>query len=157
MEIAIKHQEEFIVAGLNRQGIDRDVCPAVWYELYKKHDSNVLRRLTSDQPVGVCYGMDDAGMLNYLAGFAMADSQDIPSLFLDYCVVPAGEYAVIVTTGPVPLASRAALKYFFREYKGDYSYNGGACLEIYLPGDLSADDYQMEIWIPVQKAENATN
>ena len=33
-----------------------------------------------------------------------------------------------------------------------YRHSGAPDFEVYSPGNMYADDYQMELWIPIEKA-----
>lgn len=68
--------------------------------------------------------------------------------------LPALEWAKFKCTGPMPGALQAVNTQIFKEWlpgNPDYEIATGMNIEWYSKGDISAIDYESEIWIPVKK------
>lgn len=68
--------------------------------------------------------------------------------------LPALEWAKFKCTGPMPGALQAVNTQIFKEWlpgNPDYEIATGMNIEWYSNGDISAIDYESEIWIPVKK------
>ncbi|MFD2614813.1 AraC family transcriptional regulator [Paenibacillus gansuensis] len=73
-------------------------------------------------------------------------------LFSTY-VVPGSTWAVFLSQGPLPDAITGLFQQIYQEWfpATGYEHTGGPEIEVYLPGDPSAEDYRCEVWIPVSK------
>lgn len=64
-----------------------------------------------------------------------------------------GEYAVVQVTGPVPESIHAGLDYLSNRFLPEHGYQhtGMPEFEVYGEGNISQPDYQMDLWVPVEK------
>lgn len=153
MRISIQRKPAFTVAGLGREAIGSAECPAVWDALLEGWDEDALVALGSGQSFGACYGIEGADTINYLAGYdvADADADAARELGLDVLEVAPAEYAVVSLTGPVPECIHEGWRYVMESFLPERGlrHSGAPDFEVYGPGDMSALDYRMELWVPV--------
>ena len=68
-------------------------------------------------------------------------------------IIPASTWAVFTSIGPMPTAIHKVWDRIFQEWfpSTGYEHAGTAELEVYLPGNVDAEDYRCEVWIPIIK------
>ena len=80
---------------------------------------------------------------------------DAKKLELDTMEIPEAEYAVVKLKGKIPNCIHEGWKYvmevFFPEH--GYKHAGTPDFEVYTEGDMESDNYEMELWVPIVKAE----
>lgn len=153
MDIRIETKPGFKVAGIKAEGITSSDCPGIWDQLYGRHDHTELTQLGSGQSYGVCYGLGGENRISYMTAYDLKDEQKVNELGLDIMEVPAAEYAIYQVTGSVPESIHKGLDYL-STYLPElgYRHTGQPEFEVYGEGDISQSDYQMTLWIPVEKA-----
>jgi len=154
MKVSIQKKPGFIVAGLMREAIESSECPATWDALYKSWDEEKLSALGSGQSYGMCFDVEDPGTINYLAGYDVSDGAAARELGLDVFEIPENEYAIVTLEGPIPACIYRGWRYMMESFLPEHGYrhSGAPDFEVYSPGNMYADDYQMELWIPIEKA-----
>ncbi|OOM06453.1 AraC family transcriptional regulator [Clostridium saccharobutylicum] len=67
--------------------------------------------------------------------------------------IPASTWAAFESVGPLPEASHELLRRIYSEWMPSMGYQHECApdLEIYPVGDMFADDYKCEFWIPIKK------
>ncbi|MNV98197.1 Bacterial transcription activator, effector binding domain [compost metagenome] len=90
-------------------------------------------------------------LLSYWIGVE-ADAATEPQGF-ETAVVPAANWAVFTSTGPMPHTIQNVWERIFQEWfpGTGYEHAGGPEFELYPPGDTQADDYVCEVWVPIVK------
>jgi len=93
-------------------------------------------------------GQDD---LTYMIAIP-ADDSDRPEEF-ELRTILAATWAVFTSVGPIPGAIQNVFRRIFQEWfpSTGYEHAGGPEMEVYLPGDVTAEDYRSEVWIPIVK------
>lgn len=154
MKVNIQRKSAFTVAGLMQEAIESSECPATWDALYKSWDEKKLSALGSGQSYGMCFDVEDPGMINYLAGYDIPDGAEARKLGLDVFEVPENEYAIVTLEGPIPECIRQGWKYMMESFLPEHGYrhSGAPDFEVYGSGDMHADDYEMELWVPIERA-----
>ncbi|MDR1149574.1 MAG: GyrI-like domain-containing protein [Spirochaetaceae bacterium] len=109
-----------------------------------------LRELSDLEPSGVlglCGNMHDNGFDYWIAA---ATTKERPVGF-EKLDVPACEWAVFEVIGAMPNAIQDAYKRLFSEWlpKSAYKHANAPEIEWYAVGDMCADDYRSELWLPV--------
>ena len=154
MNITIQKKKAFGVAGINEQGIDSSLCSDVWKNLYSKYSHEELAALGEGQSIGVCHDVENPNIINYMAGYIVADINKAKEMGFDVLEIEENEYAVVELNGSVPECIHEGWKYvmevFFPEY--GYVHSGDPDFEYYYEGDMHNQDYKMELWIPIVKA-----
>jgi AraC family transcriptional regulator len=67
--------------------------------------------------------------------------------------VPSATLVIFESVGPMPGAIQKVWEYVFFNWfpASEYEHADAPELEVYLPGDPSAQDYKCEVWVPVLK------
>ncbi|WP_076463869.1 AraC family transcriptional regulator [Actinomyces mediterranea] len=153
MRVSIQKKPAFVVAGLMRESIENSQCPATWQALHAAWDEGTLCALGSGQCFGMCFDVEDPGTINYLAGYDASDGQAARELGLDVVEVPENEYAIVRLEGPVPECIHRGWRYVMESFLPEHGYrhSGAPDFEAYGPGDMRATDYEMELWVPIEK------
>lgn len=153
MDITIQKKEAFKVGGIDRKGISYTLCPVVWDDLYNKFTHEELATLGKGQSVGVCHDSQVGEKLNYMAGYIIEDIEQTKTLGLDILEIEEAEYAVVELKGPVPECIHDGWKYVYEKFfpENNFKHSGQADFEYYFEGDMTSSDYQMELWVPIEK------
>lgn len=149
----IQKKETFKVAGISKESINPSLCPKLWDKLYSTYTHEQFTTLGEGESVGVCYDFENPKSINYLAGYIITDELRAEEMGLDILEIPEAEYAVVELIGKVPDCLRSGRKYALEELlpKHGYVHSGAPDFEYYCDGDLSSEDYIMELWIPIIK------
>jgi len=158
MEYRIIERESFTVIGKTLEVSTRDGenfrrIPEFWQESNQDGTSDKLLHIGRVKDLlGICMHMDHAReVLSYWIAVEAGSDAD-PQSF-ETAVIPAAAWAVFTTVGPMPHAIQNVWQRIFHEWfpGTGYEHTGGADFELYPPGDITAEDYRCEIWIPVKK------
>lgn len=154
MKVSIQRKPAFTVAGLMREAIESSECPTTWKALYEGWDEEKLSALGNGRSYGMCFDVEDPGTINYLAGYDASDGAAARELGLDVFEIPENEYAIVTLEGPIPACIHQGWKYLMESFLPEHGYrhSGAPDFEVYGTGDMYADDYKMELWVPVEKA-----
>jgi len=154
MRVSIQRKPGFTVAGLMRKGIGSSECTATWKALHKSWNYKKLSALGNGQSYGMCFDVEDPGIFNYLAGYDAADGAAARELGLDVYEVSENEYAVVTLEGPVPECIHHGWRFMMESFLPEHGYrhSGAPDFEVYGSGDMYARDYEMELWVPIEKA-----
>ena len=79
--------------------------------------------------------------------------EEVPRGMIVYNI-PESTYVKFRCSGPLPAALQSVNTQIYKEWlpqHPEYVFEGCMNLEWYSKGDMSASDYQSEIWIPVKK------
>ncbi len=157
MEMNVRRERKpaFAVAGLTikaRPGLGD--FSGLWDKLWQQGLGQKLLSMGSGQSYGACYAMQSDGTFTYMAGFDVADPEAAKTMGLELLQMPETEFTIFEITGAVPECIHKGYTYVMGEYipSGGYKYSGEADFEVYSDGDMTSPDYQMELWLPLQKA-----
>lgn len=150
----VEHQPALVVAGL-RETVDQAQGNA---ELWEKV-VNSIKLAGADpaqaQQIAIIFGANANNEFDYMAGVVIDSRENAEKLGLNAAEVPAGEYAVVDVRGPAPVASATGLDYLMGTFLPERGLRAtGPAMEIYGPGDTSAEDYGMQVWVPVKVVES---
>lgn len=155
MDYKIVNRDAFNIVGKFIQvsckdGENTRRIPQLWNECNSDGTVTLLSTLSPGTDVlGVCLEMDHATeMLTY--GVAIEANAEPPT-GMKIAQIPAATWAVFTSVGPMPHAIQDVWQRIFEEWfpSTGYQHSGGPELEVYPLGDVSADDYRCEVWIPV--------
>lgn len=126
--------------------------PKMWDNMTEKMKARICKLSSNEGVVGLCADMYDGGF-DYWIG-CMSD-QPCPS-DLESMTIPASTWAVFEVVGsmrPLPNAMQDIWKRIYAEWLPNSGYEHAMLPEIeyYSAGDMMAEDYRSEIWIPVKK------
>ena len=154
MNITIEKKPAFTVTGMERANIDSQLCPEIWRELFAKCPPEQLARLGSGQSFGICHDVKNPAIINYMAAYDVKDLAKAKELGLTVLEIEAAEYAVAELQGSVPQCIHEGWKYLMEVFfpEQGYVHSGQPDFEVYSEGDMGAEDYQMQLWVPIEKA-----
>lgn len=125
--------------------------PKMWDSITEEMKKRITALSNNDGVVGLCADMYDGGF-DYWIG-CMSD-QECPE-DLEEITIPASSWAVFEVIGsmrPLPNAMQDIWKRIYSEWLPNSMYEHAMLPEIeyYSSGDMMADDYRSEIWIPLR-------
>jgi AraC family transcriptional regulator len=158
MDYRIVEKEAFTVAGKSIQTTCEDgqqfrEIPKFWQEC---HQDGTVAKLaasgTGEDLLGICLDMQPGkGDLTYM----IASQTDLTSPAEGFIMrtIPASIWAIFTSVGPMPGAIQNVFGRIFQEWfpATGYEHTGAPELEVYPPGDVTAEDYRREVWIPIVK------
>ena len=125
--------------------------PKMWDSVTDRMREKITALSNNDGVVGLCADMYDGGF-DYWIG-CMSDEACPEDL--EEITIPASSWAVFEVIGsmrPLPNALQDIWKRIYSEWLPNSSYEHAMLPEIeyYSSGDMTAEDYRSEIWIPVK-------
>lgn len=153
MNYRVVERNEFKVAGkIVRSSLVNNIIPQFWEQC--KQDGTVdklLRAAVSPCTLGFCFGYDEEGNNDYMvAAETLEESVEGMQLY----TVPKSTWLVFEAIGPLPKKLGETWKRIYGEFLPQSVYTQSALptIEVYFGNDTSAEDYKVEIWIPVTKS-----
>lgn len=155
MDVRIVKKEGFYIAGIKQQAeLVTELNELRFTELWESFEEK-MKSLPKDYHLqapfyGVCKMINEQEM-EYYAATEIKDKAVLTQLGLQEIYIPESDYAVFTLKGPINRSIKEGWKYamntFFAQekYKMKQSYD----FELYLPGNIYSEDYQMELWIPI--------
>ena len=152
MEVRIERKESVNLVGIKLGDIESSSSSDAWDKLYSMYDHEKLAALGSGQSYGVCFDLESTHKINYMAAYDIKDIDQAGRLGLDSLKVEAADYAVLKIRGSVPNCILEGWKYVFEVFFPEeaYKHSGKPDFEVYSEGDMSREDYEMELWIPIK-------
>ena len=164
MHYHMMEREAFSVWGVMKKVSTRDgenfrVIPEFWGEVMADGTCDALLKMAG--PLGLLgVSMDyseEAEAMNYLIGVEASGQEpkeETPRQLVKR-EIPAARWAVFECVGQPQTVMKETFTRIFTEWfpATGYTHAGGPELEVYLPGDPTSDQYQSQIWIPVQPKE----
>lgn len=99
--------------------------------------------------------MEMGQSLNYMAGYDVKDSKTAIDMGLSLLEVPAADYVVVELIGAIPASIHAGWSFLMQDFfpEHGYAHAGSPDFEVYYEGDMQAEDYKMELWVPIRKVD----
>jgi AraC family transcriptional regulator len=153
MRITIQQKSEIQLAGIRKLVSDNTECPEVWQELFARYSPDELSALGNGRCYGVCLDASEADRIVYMAGFDVKQTEAAEEMGLSVLKIDKAEYAVVEIKGRVPDCIREGFRYIMADYfpENNFRHGKGPDLEVYAEGDMESPEYEMELWIPVEK------
>jgi AraC family transcriptional regulator len=168
MEFRIEQHKEFSITGVGRKfsTIDDEnfrEIPQFWKSIAEQGQLQVFERALPQNPklgiLGICVNDydDKENTFTYLIGIESPEDTELRATLPEGSVdimVQELTWAIFSSRGPLPGAIQDVFKRIFAEWfpTSGYEHADGPELEVYGPGDMTAEDYYCEVWIPVKKA-----
>lgn len=155
MNYKIVDKEAFNVIGKSMEVKcdDKEQISGFWQEC---HQNGTIGKLSSlgngGNLLGVCMNMQpESGDFTYM--IAAPTDLNAPAEGFSLTTIPRSTWAIFQAVGPVPNAIQNVFERIFQEWfpATGYEVANAPELEVYTPGDMSAEDYLCEIWIPIIK------
>ncbi|WP_425447333.1 AraC family transcriptional regulator [Dethiothermospora halolimnae] len=156
MDYKIVKKEGFKVVGVSRHyttknGENFREIPKFWCEMHENGIVEKLEKEVSDLGIlGVCYNYnEEQEEFDYMIAREGDKIEDLEDY--DVVDVPSCTFAIFESIGPIPEAIQKITKKIYAEWfpATGYEHAKGPELEVYLPGNMDAEDYKCEVWIPI--------
>nr|WP_249222416.1 GyrI-like domain-containing protein [Planococcus sp. MSAK28401] len=154
LPIEIKTLPAFYVAGIS---IDTKVnspdISILWKQLSESELVDDLISFSSGKSFGVCYDMQDNGQVKYMAGWEVENPDKVKQLPVEVVLIESSTFAIIPCIGKIPESIHNAWNYMWKQFfpESGYTYSGKFDLEFYPHKVVDSKEYQMQIWVPLEK------
>lgn len=154
LPIEIKTLPAFYVAGIS---IDTKVnspdISILWKQLSESELVDDLISFSSGKSFGVCYDMQDNGQVKYMAGWEVENPDKVKQLPVEVVLIESSTFAIIPCIGKIPESIHNAWNYMWKQFfpESGYIYSGKFDLEFYPHKVVDSKEYQMQIWVPLEK------
>lgn len=157
LPIEIKVLPAFYVAGISIETtiMNSDIS-ILWNQLSHSDLIDDLINLSSGRSFGVCYGITDDGKIKYMAGWEVENPDKVNHLPVEVIQVKSSTFAIIPCNGKIPDSIHKAWNYMWKNFfpESGYTYSGDVDLEFYPEKVTNSNEYQMQIWVPIEKNNN---
>ncbi len=157
MDTKIERKKAFAIAGLSTKlslkAKDSAIIPVLWQDLIARETVEFWDSIGNGQNYGLNYDFKSEDDLSYMAGFDVKDKELAISKGLEIVEIPETDYAIIELKGKVPDCIYKGWEYVMGTFlpENGFKHAGTPDLEVYTEGDMNSDDYQMQLWVPVEK------
>ncbi len=157
MDYQIQKKKGFKIVGEKRWFSTKDgenfrEIPKFWEEVKSNGVFQILEKNVGELGfLGVVMNFDEQKEgLEYMIAVEKSENQNLKGMTVEE--IPEGNWAVFESIGPMPDAIQETFQRIYSEWfpSTGYEHAGGPELEVYLPGDLSAEDYRCQVWIPIK-------
>lgn len=156
MKVNVKKKPKFAVAGINKWVEDTNECSQIWDHLYEEFLPGMLEKIGNGTRYGVSHGRTESmSGFYYLTGYDVKNIKEAETLDMDVKEFPETEYAILELEGPVPQCLENGWNHLKQVFfaQANYEPTGGPDIEVYHDGDITKEDYRMELWVPVRKLD----
>ena len=151
MDYTMEHIGTLTVLGLARtfqyDGALAEI-PTFWTEYYAKGYNDKVAGC-----IGVCLDRKDSPDFTYLIGNFCEPDAPVPDGF-EKRALNAHDWAKFRAVGPMPAAIQKVNRQIYTDWlpnNTEYDLAEGVNIEVYTEGDMQAEDYLSEIWLPVKR------
>lgn len=152
MNYRVEQLDAFQVVGVKESyaSMDEGVkkIPAFWQQFSgTDKEQQLLKGASDDAMLGLCIPSEDTAY-DYVIGV----KTDNIRLSFESWTIPASKWLVFEAVGPVPTAIQQTTREIFESFlpSSQYEFTQAPDFERYPNGDVTAQDYVTEIWIPVK-------
>ena len=158
MDYRIVQKEAFKVIGKvlkvsTKEGENLRRIPEFWSECNSDGTCEKICSLDNRQNMlGICMDFENAEeQFTYM--IAIEDANNSKDTGFETREISGATWAVFTSIGPMPHAVQKIWERIFQEWfpSTGFEHADAPELEVYLPGDPSAQDYKCEVWIPIIK------
>ncbi len=150
MNYRIVERESFRVAGkVVTSSLENNVIPQFWDECKKDGTLERLLEVGVDTSTyGMCFGYNEEGINDYMVG---TETVKDAAVDLKTVTVPKSAWLVFESVGPINPALGNTWTRIYGEFLPQSIYKQSLLptIEKYFSNDVNAEDYLVEIWIPV--------
>ena len=165
MNVSYEKKEALSLIGFhteirNEEGYQK--CPEFWDKEYAAkyarlwqtmRPENAVEQAILENGIGsfaIC-ACNGEGFTYWIAG--LYQGGEVPE-GLELCTLPAGDWAVFTTRGPLPESIQTLNTAIWQEWYPNEGQqrraDGGVTLEVYSAGDPQSPDYECGIWVPIR-------
>jgi AraC family transcriptional regulator len=160
MDYKIVEKDAFTVIGKSlkasmRDGENNRQIPQFWSQC--NNDGTVEKLLSvgsGKNALGICMDTDHVKeQFTYIIGAEVDSANRHANHGFNTWNFPACTWAVFPSVGSMPGAIRKVWERVFQEWfpSTGYEHAAGLDMEVYPPGDVNAEDYYCEVWVPIVK------
>jgi len=158
MDYRIVQKESFKVIGKalivsTKEGENLRKIPEFWNECNSDGTCEKIGSIDNRQNMlGICMDFEhDKEQFSYM--IAIEDVNNLKDTGFETREIHAATWAVFTSVGPMPHAIQKVWQRIFQEWlpATGFEHEDAPELEVYLPGDPSAQYYKCEVWIPIVK------
>lgn len=146
---------DFYIAGLSiKTSVNSPEISFLWEKLTSSDLVDELISVSTGRSFGVCYDIKNNEKIKYIAGWEIESPEKVEHLPVDVTLVESATFAIIPCIGEVPESLYNAWSYMWNKFfpESGYNYTGKVDLEYYPEKVTNDNNYQMQIWIPIEKA-----
>lgn len=156
MDYRIVHKEAFKVIGKTlevstKEGEELRKIPEFWGECNSDGTCEKICSIDNRQNMlGICMDFEQ-DKENFTYMIAIEDANHVKDIGFETREIPAATWAVFTSVGPMPHTIQKVWERIFQEWlpTAGFKHADAPELEVYFPGDPSAQDYKCEVWIPI--------
>jgi AraC family transcriptional regulator len=158
VDYRIMEKEAFTVVGKSVQVTCQDnenlrQIPKFWEECHRNGTTAKLSSIGTDENLlGICMDMQP-GKEDFTYMIATKADAVSPAEGFALSTIPASTWAIFTSVGPMPGAIQSVFGRIYQEWfpATGYEHSGAPEMEVYPPGDITAEGYRCEVWIPIVK------
>lgn len=152
MNYRVVERDDFKIAGkIVTSSLENNIIPQFWEQCKTDGTIDKLYEIgINSYTLGVCFGYNDEGINDYMVG--IETNHDFIE-GMKTVVVPKSTWLVFESVGPVNPTLGNTWGRIYGEFLPQSIYKQAALptMEKYFSNEVNADDYYVEIWIPVVK------
>lgn len=152
MNYRVVEKDSFKAAGkVVTSSLENNIIPQFWDQCKKDGTIERLHEIgVNFYTLGMCFGYNDEGINDYMIGI---ETNSDCTEGMKTVVVPKATWLVFESVGPVNPTLGNTWGRIYGEFLPQSIYKQAALptMERYFSNDVDADDYYVEIWIPVVK------
>lgn len=152
MNYRVVEKESFKVAGkIVTSSLENNIIPAFWDTCKKDGTIQGLCEIgINDFTLGICFGYNEEGYNDYMVGI---ETEQNDTADLKVAHIPKSTWLVFESVGPINPTLGKTWGRIYGEFLPQSSYKQSSLptMEKYFRNDVDAEDYYVEIWIPVVK------
>lgn len=153
MKAKIVQKEAFDVAGLSKLTFSGDPkITELWDQLVKSGLFEKLMPLGKGVSFGVSFGKSKEPRFRYMAGIGVENVLAALKLGAEVLHISAADYLVVPCKGAVPQSILDAYKTAEKLFEENHlQMSLSPDIEHYFEGDRCSPEYEMELWLPVER------
>jgi predicted transcriptional regulator YdeE len=150
LEMTLESMGAFTIVGRGKKFSEDgafDNVPGYWCEYYAGGYGEIVPGY-----LGVCVELDCGKEFTYMIGSFADSGASVPEGFTKL-ELPPRTWAKFKARGKIPGALQSLNRAIYTSWlpSAEYKLAEAMNIEVYSEGDMDADDYESEIWIPVEK------
>ena len=158
MNFKIVEKHAFKVIGKvfkvsTKDGEELRRIPEIWHECNSDGTCRKICSIDHNQNIlGICMDFEhEKEQFSYMV--AIEDVNHVTDSGFETKEIPVSTWAVFRSVGAMPHSIQKLWAHIFQEWlpTTDFKHADAPELEVYFPGDPAAQDYECEVWIPIEK------
>ncbi len=150
MKVRIMKKPTFKIVGIKQHEIKRVDTLNLWKEINQRLKEHEIKK---GRAYGIVFNYKSKKSFSYFAGYKISDIDIIRELDLSAIGILSQEYAIAYVKGrPSNSLIEKSLDYIKEDYliRKGYKVSSDQIIEVYPEGNKSSNEYEMELWLPVE-------